>query len=77
MRERCLKSPILKFLSETEQAELKEALNVEDGDIVFFAAAEWERACTILGRIRLDAAQLLVKRGKLTIDRTPSTSCGW
>lgn len=62
------KSPILKFLSETEQLELKEALNVEDGDIVFFAAAEWERACTILGRIRLDAAQLLVKRGKLTID---------
>lgn len=62
------KSPILKFLSETEQLELKEALNVEDGDIVFFAAAEWERACTILGRIRLDAAQLLVKRGKLSID---------
>jgi aspartyl-tRNA synthetase len=61
------KSPILKFLSTTEQEELKEALQVEEGDIVFFAAAEWERACTILGRIRLEAAQLLVARGKLAI----------
>lgn len=62
------KSPILKFFSDEEKAALKETLNIEDGDIVFFAATEWERACTILGRVRLDAAQLLVKRGKLTID---------
>ncbi|MGB0413239.1 MAG: aspartate--tRNA ligase [Coraliomargarita sp.] len=62
------KSPILKFFSEDEKAAIKEQLNVEDGDIVFFAATEWERACTILGRVRLDAAQLLVKREKLVID---------
>ncbi|MFI3290977.1 MAG: aspartate--tRNA ligase [Opitutales bacterium] len=61
------KSPILKFLSESEQAALKETLNIEDGDIVFFAACEWERACTILGRVRLDSAKLLQKRGKLEI----------
>ncbi len=61
------KSPILKFFSEEEKAALKDTLQVEDGDIVFFAAAEWDRACAILGRIRLEAAQLLVKRGKLTI----------
>lgn len=36
--------------------------------MIFFAAAPWEKACAILGRIRLEAAQLLVKRGKLTID---------
>ena len=53
------KSPILKFLSEAEQAELKQKLNIEDGDIVFFAACEWERACSILGRIRLECAKLL------------------
>ncbi|MFP4069712.1 MAG: aspartate--tRNA ligase [Opitutales bacterium] len=64
------KSPILKFFSEAEKAALKEQLEIEDGDIVFFAATDWERACTILGRVRLDAAQLLVKRGKLTIDPT-------
>ena len=64
------KSPILKFFSETEKEALREQLNIEDGDIVFFAACEWDRACTILGRVRLDAADLLVKRGKLNIDPT-------
>lgn len=61
------KSPILKFLSEAEQSELKQNLNIEDGDIVFFAACEWERACSILGRIRLECAKLLQARGKLSI----------
>ena len=62
------KSPILKFFSEEEKAALREALDIEDNDIVFFAATEWERACAILGRIRLDAAQLLIKRGRLKIN---------
>ena len=61
------KSPIVKFFSDAEKAELTKCLNIEDGDLVCFAAAPWERACAILGRIRLDAAQLLVKRGKLTL----------
>lgn len=62
------KSPILKFFSEEEKKAIKEQLRIEEGDIVFFAATEWERACTILGRVRLEAAELLVKRGKLTMD---------
>lgn len=61
------KSPILKFLSEDEQAQLKSKLNIEDGDIVFFAACEWERACSILGRVRLECGKLLQARGKLSI----------
>ena len=61
------KSPIVKFFSDAEKTELTAKLNVEDGDIIFFAAAEWERSCAIIGRMRLDAAQLLVKRGKLAI----------
>ena len=61
------KSPIVKFFNEAEKAELTQRLNIENGDIVFFAAAPWERACAILGRARLDAAQLLVKRGKMTL----------
>lgn len=61
------KSPILKFFSEEEKAELKERLQMENGDIVFFAAAEWERACGILGRVRLDAAKLLKQRGRIEI----------
>jgi aspartyl-tRNA synthetase len=61
------KSPIVKFFSDAEKAELTRRLDIAEGDIVFFAAAEWERACTILGRIRLDVAALLQKRGRLAI----------
>ena len=61
------KSPIVKFFSDAEKAALTEKLGIAEGDIVFFAAAPWEKACAILGRLRLEAAQLLVKRGKLTI----------
>ncbi len=58
------KSPILKFLSDAEQKTLKTKLEVGDGDIVFFAAGRWESSCNILGRIRLEAATLLEKRGQ-------------
>ena len=64
------RSPIVKFFSEAEKAALTSRLNIAEGDIVFFAAAPWDRACAILGRTRLEAAQLLVKRGKLTISAT-------
>ena len=63
------KSPILKFLSQEEQDKLKVELNIENGDIVFFAACEWEKACSILGRVRLEAAELLQSRGLLKLDK--------
>ena len=62
------KSPILKFLSDQEKDTLKEKLAVEDGDIVFFAAGPWESSCNILGRVRLEAATLLEKRGQTLRD---------
>lgn len=62
------KSPILKFLSDQEKQALQHRLNIQDGDMIFFAASDWHQACSILGRIRLEAAQLLVKRGHLKID---------
>lgn len=62
------KSPILKFFSEEEKEALKTRLSMEEGDIVFFAAAAWDIACTILGRVRLDSRPLLVKRGKLKMN---------
>jgi aspartyl-tRNA synthetase len=61
------KSPIVKFFSDTEKAALTAQLGLADGDVAFFAAAPWEKACAILGRIRLEAATLLQKRGKLAI----------
>jgi aspartyl-tRNA synthetase len=61
------RSPIVKFFTPEEKAELTRRLQVEEGDIIFFAAAEWEKACAILGRLRLESAALLQKRGKLTL----------
>jgi aspartyl-tRNA synthetase len=61
------KSPITKFFGDAEKTALQQKLGLADGDIVFFAAAPWEKACAILGRIRLECAALLQKRGKLTI----------
>ncbi|PAW67325.1 MAG: aspartate--tRNA ligase [Opitutia bacterium Tous-C1TDCM] len=61
------KSPIVKFFTDAEKTELTAKLGIAEGDIIFFAAAGWEKACAILGRLRLEAAQLLVKRGKMTI----------
>jgi aspartyl-tRNA synthetase len=61
------KSPIVKFFTEAEKAELSRRLGIADGDIVFFAAAPWEQASTILGRIRLESAQLLRARGRMTL----------
>ncbi len=61
------KSPIVKFFSDAEKAALTAQLGLAEGDMVFFAAAPWEKACAILGRIRLEAATLLQKRGKLSI----------
>jgi aspartyl-tRNA synthetase len=63
------KSPILKFLSDDEKTALRLKLNIEDGDIVFFAASHWEQACTILGRIRSEIARLLIHRGRLFINK--------
>lgn len=52
------KSPLWKFFSETEKAALIERLRVEEGDLVFFYAGRWEEACTILGRVRTEIAEM-------------------
>jgi aspartyl-tRNA synthetase len=62
------KSSIVKFFSEAEKTALKEKLQVEDGDLLLFAADQWLNACEILGKIRLYCADLLKAQGKLAID---------
>ena len=34
------------------------ALQIEEGDLILFAAAQWQPACEILGRIRLECASM-------------------
>jgi len=61
------KSPIVKFLSETEKAALTKKLTIEEGDLILFAADQWLAACEILGKLRLYCADILKGQGKLTI----------
>jgi aspartyl-tRNA synthetase len=52
------KSPIVKFFSEAEKNALTDRLGIEEGDLILFAADQWETACTVLGRIRLRVAEI-------------------
>lgn len=61
------KSPIVKFLSDTEKAALQEKLAIEEGDLILFAADKWLNACEILGKIRLYCAEKLTEMGKMSI----------
>jgi aspartyl-tRNA synthetase len=62
------KSPIVKFFSEAEKAALTKKLEIQEGDLILFAADQWLNACEILGKIRLYCAEVLTAQGKLTID---------
>lgn len=52
-----LKSPILKFFSEQEIEALKQRLDLQVGDAVFFAADKKQKACTVLGQVRTHIAR--------------------
>jgi aspartyl-tRNA synthetase len=52
------KSPIVKFFSETERDTLREKLEIEEGDLILFAADKWDIACEVLGRLRLRIAEI-------------------
>jgi len=47
-----------KFLSDAEKEALVRKLDVEEGDIVFFAVGDRELVCNILGRVRLEVAAM-------------------
>jgi aspartyl-tRNA synthetase len=52
------KSPIIKFFNETEQAALKQQLDMQPGDLVFFAADKRDIVNPALGRLRLLAGEM-------------------
>ncbi len=63
------KSPIVKFFSDAEEEALTTKLEIQEGDLILFAADEWLNACEILGLIRNYCREILENRGKLTIDK--------
>ncbi|MDQ6810119.1 MAG: aspartate--tRNA ligase, partial [Verrucomicrobiota bacterium] len=52
------KSPIVKFFTDAEKEALRAALEIEEGDLILFAADKWEIVCEVLGRIRLRVAEM-------------------
>jgi aspartyl-tRNA synthetase len=49
-----LESPLDKFLTEAERFSLVAVAAPRDGDLLLLVADEWQRACTVLGALRLD-----------------------
>jgi aspartyl-tRNA synthetase len=52
------KSPLWKFFGEAEQQALLAKLAVEEDDLIFFYAGTWDDACNILGRTRIEIANM-------------------
>ena len=51
------RSPITKFLSDSELAAMQEAMNIEEGDLILFGAGDWDTVCDVLGRVRIKCAE--------------------
>lgn len=58
-KEEGLKSPIAKFLGEETINKITEITQAKTGDIVFFGADSFEKACNVLGQVRLACAKKL------------------
>ena len=58
-----LESPVVKFLSEAEQAALKERLAAKPGDLLLIVADEWAMTCEVLGTLRNDLGRPPVHEG--------------
>ena len=58
-----LESPVAKFLSDTEQAALKERFAAVPGDLILIVADEWATTCEVLGTLRNDLGRPPVYEG--------------
>jgi aspartyl-tRNA synthetase len=58
-----LESPVAKFLTDTEQAALKERLSAQPGDLLLIVADQWITTCEVLGTLRNDLGRPPVHQG--------------
>lgn len=58
-KEEGLKAPILKFMSDDEVKAIVDAVDMQEGDIVFFGADTWDIVCNALGHVRIAVAEKL------------------
>lgn len=58
-----LESPVVKFLSDAERAEVTSRLGAEPGDVLLIVADEWHTTCEVLGQLRNDLGRPPVHEG--------------
>jgi aspartyl-tRNA synthetase len=58
-----LESPVAKFLSDAEQADVKARLAAQPGDLLLIVADEWMTTCEVLGQLRNDIGRPPVHEG--------------
>ncbi|XP_074164475.1 aspartate--tRNA ligase, mitochondrial isoform X1 [Sminthopsis crassicaudata] len=57
------KSPLTKLLKEEEKSALIRLMKVQEEDVLLLAAGEHKKVCSVLGKLRLECADLLEARG--------------
>ena len=58
-----LDSPVAKFLSDSEQAAVKQVLGAQPGDLLLIVADAWMTTCEVLGQLRNDIGRPPVHQG--------------
>jgi aspartyl-tRNA synthetase len=58
-----LDSPVAKFLSDSEQAAIRERLEATPGDLLLIVADQWMTTCEVLGQLRNDLGRPPVHQG--------------
>lgn len=61
-----LDSPVAKFLTEAELADVSSRLEAEPGDLLLIVADQWMTTCEVLGTLRNDLGRPPVHEGPLT-----------
>ncbi|XP_036058567.1 aspartate--tRNA ligase, mitochondrial isoform X3 [Onychomys torridus] len=61
-------SPFAKFIMEEERLELTRLMEIQEEDMVLLTAGEPKKACSLLGKLRLQCADLLEMRGVVLRD---------
>ncbi|XP_074078158.1 aspartate--tRNA ligase, mitochondrial isoform X2 [Macrotis lagotis] len=62
------KSPLSKLIKEEEKSALTSLMRVQEEDVLLLAAGEPKRVCSVLGKLRLECADLLETRGAVLRD---------
>ncbi|XP_069334470.1 aspartate--tRNA ligase, mitochondrial isoform X1 [Eulemur rufifrons] len=61
-------SPVAKFIMEEQRLELTRLMEIQEEDVILLTAGEHKKTCSLLGKLRLECADLLEMRGMVLRD---------